>query len=109
MPIVVDIAFECDGCDALTNTCGLFCTIVVDCGIDTVRKTVPPELVGIVAVVLPFNRDLARDATVDAAVDCTMDTLIGVTLVFGPEVRCCTTLWLPLLMLLLLVSKLAPA
>lgn len=92
MPVVVEIVFECDGCDALTITCGLFCTIIVDCGIDTVRNTVPLELVGIVAVVLPFNRDLARDAPVDAAVVCTRDTLIGVTLGFGPEVRCCTTL-----------------
>lgn len=56
VPAVVVIALDCDKCDVLTIACVVFCTIVVDCGIDTVRKTAPTEFVVIVAVALPFKR-----------------------------------------------------
>lgn len=57
-------------------------------------------VVVIAAAVLPFSLDLLR-----AAEGCTSVTLMGVTLGFVPEVRCCCmALWAPLL-----VSKLVPA
>lgn len=56
-------------------------------------------VVVIAAAVLPFSLDLLR-----AAEGCTSVTLMGVTLGFVPEVRCCMALWAPLL-----VSKLVPA
>lgn len=59
-------------------------------------------VVVIAAAVLPFSLDLLRAA--DAAEGCTSVTLMGVTLGFVPEVRCCMALWAPLL-----VSKLVPA
>lgn len=84
---------------AVTITCdGDLCTIVVACGTETVRKTVPLGLVVIVVVVLPFNRGLP--------IGCTSVTLMGVTLPGVPVVRFCMALWTPLL---LLVSKLVPA
>lgn len=82
-------------------------TIVVACGMETVRKTVPLGLwlmlaaVAVVTVVLPFNRGLP--------IGCTSVTLMGVTLPGVPEVRFCMALWAPLLLLLLLLSKLVPA
>lgn len=77
-----------DGSDELT-TVAFRCTMVVACGTDTVRKTAPPALVVIAAdvtLVLPFNLDLLRAA---AAEGCTSVTLMGVTLGFAPEDRCC--------------------
>lgn len=73
------------------------CTIVVACGTETVRKTVP---LGLVVIVVPFIRDF-----VSAADDCTSVTLIGATFGDPAEVRCCTALLIPLL----LVSRLVPA
>lgn len=72
-----------DGSDELT-TVAFRCTMVV-----AVRKTAPPALVVIAAdvtLVLPFNLDLLRAA---AAEGCTSVTLMGVTLGFAPEDRCC--------------------
>lgn len=77
-----------EGSDELT-TVAFRCTMVVACGTDTVRKTAPPALVVIAAdvtLVLPFNLDLLRAA---AAEGCTSVTLMGVTLGFPPEDRCC--------------------
>lgn len=92
-----------DGSDELT-TVALRCTMVVACGTDTVRKTAPPELVVIaVAVVLPFNLDLLRAAAVEG---CTSVTLMGVTLGFAPEERCCCMAFRAPLLLL---SRLVPA
>lgn len=77
-------------------------TIVVACGTETVRKTVPLGLLlMLVTVVLPFNRGLP--------IGCTSVTLMGVTLPGVPEVRFCMALWAPPLLLLLLLSKLVPA
>lgn len=89
LPVPAMVAINC-GVWGLTVARAAFrCTIVVACGTDTVRKTVPPELVVVIAAaVLPFNLDLLRAA----AEGCTRVTLMGVTLGFVPEVRCCMAL-----------------
>lgn len=81
--VVVVVGADADDWNAVALGIGL-CTIVVACGTETVRKTVP---LGLVVMVAPFMRDLA----IAADDDCTSVTLIGDTFGNAAGVRCCMT------------------